>query len=141
MKFSNFLADMGERPEGMSLDRIDNDGNYTPENCRWTDAKTQVRNSTTARLITHNGMTKCLAEWAEYYGVGYINFSQRIRLGYAIEDAIKPNDQLKGGNHLITFNGKTQNVTAWAKETGINRDKMYNRIKRGWSVERILTTP
>jgi hypothetical protein len=49
--YENFLADMGECPPGLSIDRIDNDGNYSPENCRWADGSTQVRHQKKAVIV------------------------------------------------------------------------------------------
>ena len=67
--FVNFLADMGERPDGMTLDRIDPKGNYEPRNCRWADMKTQMRNKTNNRLVTYHERTQPLVSWAEELGI------------------------------------------------------------------------
>lgn len=61
--FAAFLTDMGPRPEGATLDRIDNDKGYSPRNCRWADAKTQRRNRRDVKLYTYAGKTMCLTDW------------------------------------------------------------------------------
>lgn len=76
--FENFLADMGVRPEGMTLDRIDGDGNYEPSNCRWATNTTQRRNSKQNVYITFQGKTQCLADWAREIGLSSAAFSKRI---------------------------------------------------------------
>lgn len=78
--FSNFYADMGDRPKGTTLDRYpDKYGNYEPSNCRWGTEQEQVRNKTNNVLITFNGQTKCMAEWAEFYNLEYATLKCRLR--------------------------------------------------------------
>lgn len=66
--FEAFFEDMGERPGDKSLDRIDNSKGYEPGNCRWADATTQGRNRRTNRMLTIDGVARCVAEWAEQPG-------------------------------------------------------------------------
>lgn len=69
--FFHFVSDMGMKPDvGYSLDRIDNDGNYTPDNCRWANSKEQNNNKRTNRRITFDGQTKNITEWAKHFDVG-----------------------------------------------------------------------
>lgn len=88
--FVNFLADMGSRPSWQhTLDRIDPDGNYEASNCRWADELHQQRNRTDARLITHDGQTRCLSEWAALHRMTTLLLWQRLENGWPFELAVR----------------------------------------------------
>ena len=75
--------------EELTLDRIDNDGNYTPSNCRWASRRTQALNKSTNRYITHNGQTKTITQWATENNIPYYVLKKRIDiLNWDFERAI-----------------------------------------------------
>ncbi len=83
--FENFLADMGVRPDGMSVERDDNDGDYTPDNCRWATRSEQQRNRRSNVLLTYNGETLCVAEWAIRTGINRMTLHTRINRDWPVE--------------------------------------------------------
>lgn len=87
--FSNFLKDMGEKPESRTLDRIDNDKSYSKVNCRWATKYEQARNKRSNRLITAFGKTQTLVEWSIEYGIKPDTISNRINIyGWDNETAV-----------------------------------------------------
>jgi len=77
--FENFVRDMGERPIGMTLERIDNSKGYSKENCRWATIAEQNRNTKQNVFITHNGKTMCMTDWAKETGIPYPTIQDRVR--------------------------------------------------------------
>jgi hypothetical protein len=97
--FFNFAEDMGPRPEGTTLDRIDNDLGYSPENCRWATPKEQNRNCARTKFVTYRGETKTLAEWCELLNFSTTAIHNRIFvMGWPIDEAFETPVRFKRTN-------------------------------------------
>ena len=91
--FKNFLDDMGERPDGLSIERKNNNGGYSPCNCKWATRKEQNRNTRRNRPITYKGETKILVEWARQFNLSREVLSSRLSRGWDVERALNTETQ------------------------------------------------
>jgi hypothetical protein len=88
-KFENFYEDMGDKPPGMTIDRIDNDGDYSPSNCRWVTSKEQSRNKRSNVWVTFNGKTMTVADWARETGLRAEKIRYRLKAGWPTEKVLR----------------------------------------------------
>lgn len=83
--FDGFFKSMGEKPPHTSLERIDNNGDYGPSNCRWATRKEQARNKRTSRVLTFQGRAACVSDWAESTGLSVSNIHCRLKSGWSVD--------------------------------------------------------
>jgi hypothetical protein len=100
--FEAFREDMGERPNGMTLDRIDGNKPYEPGNCRWATRAEQAVNRSVVTMLTINGRTQCLSHWLKETGVCRAAFWRRVDAGWPIEDAISVRGLKSQHYHLLS---------------------------------------
>lgn len=134
--FESFYEDMGPRPgPKYTINRRNNDGDYTPENCHWATHGEQLQNTSRNQHIDLDGETLVLAELARRAKVDSTTMKHRIKAGWSTEDLMKDPSPEK-----FTLNGKTLTLTQWAKELGIKRSTLQYRIKvYKWPLEKALS--
>lgn len=137
--FQQFFIDMGNRPKGTSLDRINVNGDYEPSNCRWATDIQQKNNRRDNRYIKWEGETYTLSNLAKKHGITYNILSKRLAAGWDIENALTIPTKVM--NREITHNNETKTVKEWSEKSGIPVERILERIANGWSFEKALTQP
>ena len=136
--------------EGLTIDRIDVNGNYCPKNCRWVTPYAQSRNKSNNVLITIDGRTMVKSDWAKERGIDRRTIDTRLSRGWPIEEALgfveRKRDRVASGRKrhdaaYITINGERRLLIECAEEYGIKPSTIRARIKSGWSHEDALFTP
>lgn len=137
-KFKNFYDDMGDPPPRHQIDRIDNDGNYSKDNCRWVTRSQNLRNKRTNRKITLNGESHTVTEWSERTGLNTRTLHSRLSLGWPAKMVLEaPLRKIAQRNKRhITYNGITDSVAGWSRRIGVEYATLWWRISKGWPPER-----
>lgn len=140
--FLNFMNDMGARPgEKYSLDRINNDGNYEPSNCKWSTVVEQANNKSKNILVSYKGETKTLGNWTRELGLNYKNVWERMyRYGWCFEKAIKF-EKRETVRHLVKYKGVVKTITQWCNDLHLKYTTVKKRLNSGWEVARAFEEP
>lgn len=135
-KFENFLEDMGEKPfPTAQVDRIDVNGNYEPENCRWVTNRANANNRRNNVMLTLGEKTQSMAQWSSELNINYATLRDRKESGWSDFKALTTPVRYLG----FTYKGVTKSVGDWAVELGMNQNTLAGRLRRGWSIERAFT--
>lgn len=138
--FETFYSDLGNCPEGFTLERLDNLKDYSKENCIWADRTTQSKNREDFNdIVTYNGKTMVLKDWAKEFDIKYSTLYQRIyRSGLSFEQAIQKDPFKK----LITIGEESKTLKQWCEFYNMEFELVNNRIsKHKWTPIEALTLP
>ena len=130
-EFDNFFDDMSEPPPGLTLERIDNDGPYSPENCIWATRQRQANNRSSTIALTYNGQTQSLADWARQRDLPYQTLWTRLyRYRWSMKKSLTE-----------PLRSHDQHITEAARNAVCSEGTFYRRIRNSWSVRKAMTTP
>lgn len=136
LSFENFFdwAINNGYNENLTIDRIDSEKEYSPDNCKWSTKKEQCYNRSMSVKLTLNGRTMYMTEWAEELGIDKKTLSWRYKNGWSDEEILSNKKDI-----ILTYNGESKTLLEWSKQTGIKKSTLWYRYNKGWEVKDILT--
>ena len=142
--FDHFVDDLGRCPDGFQLERVDNDGPYSPENCIWETRENQCLNRSTTRKIEHQGKTLSINEWADSTGIPYNTLEARLnRSNMTVQEALETPVRHTNyrGALVINYKGQDKGLAEWCRYLNLPYPTIQARLAKGWSVDEAFETP
>ena len=158
--FAAFLADMGPRPPGplrFTIERMDNDGDYSPTNCCWATYRRQLRNTRRNLHVKVGTHERVLVEWSEVTGLKLDCISNRLKSGWSPAEAVGKESlrsprrlaelaeirasKKKRPRRFVVIDGVSKSMRGWSEETGIPVTAIKDRLDSGWDAKKAVHTP
>ena len=122
--------------DNLTIERLDNEKDYCPDNCTWILSSEQAKNRTNARLLEHDGVVHSLTEWSKITGLSVDLISSRLKSDWSVGEALDLEE--RDDFRYLTYNGVRRSLKEWSELTGIINSKIITRIQSGWSIGQAL---
>lgn len=136
-KFEEWALNNGYS-DNLTIDRVDENGNYEPSNCQWITISEQQKRRSSNIWIEHNGEIKILSDWAREYGINRATLKSRLEMGYTFEGALKKKPRINRTSIIVNYNGEEMNIAQLSEKLGVSVAMISKELKQGISIEKVI---